>query len=152
MAYEDRTYHGIDRTTAPDPPEHQIVVEKPERGPTERRDVQVLRVLQPEDPDKLEFNWGYSGTGPHETAAAVLADALDLGEPSQSGIGVFSDVDDRTLDRLRVDFVEDVVSQLCDEWRLRHGAVVRWARAWYLQRGIDDLPGALEQLPPLWAD
>ncbi|MEF2529757.1 hypothetical protein [Streptomyces sp. CS62] len=42
-----------------------------------------------------------------------------------------------------------MLSQFCDEWRLRRGVVLRWARAWYLQRGITDLLAALQQFPPL---
>ncbi|MFD6187453.1 hypothetical protein [Streptomyces goshikiensis] len=40
-----------------------------------------------------------------------------------------------------------MLSQFCDEWRLRRGVILRWARAWYLQRGINALPVALQQLP-----
>ncbi|MFE3559417.1 hypothetical protein ACFXKW_31860 [Streptomyces sp. NPDC059193] len=58
---------------------------------------------------------------------------------------------DKDLVRLREDFCEDVLSQFCDEWRLRRGVVLRWARAWYLQRGITDLPSALRE-PPLLLD
>ncbi len=36
-----------------------------------------------------------------------------------------------------------------DEWRLGRAAFLRWARGWYLQRGITDLPAALRELPPL---
>ncbi|MFE4056695.1 hypothetical protein ACFXP3_10425 [Streptomyces sp. NPDC059096] len=38
---------------------------------------------------------------------------------------------------------------LCDQWRLRRGVILRWSLAWYLQRGITDLPAALTDLPPL---
>ncbi|MFD9315866.1 hypothetical protein [Streptomyces goshikiensis] len=51
------------------------------------------------------------------------------------------------LIQLREDFCDDVLSQFCDEWRLRRGVILRWARAWYLQRGINALPVALQQLP-----
>ncbi|MCI3273523.1 hypothetical protein [Streptomyces cylindrosporus] len=42
-----------------------------------------------------------------------------------------------------------MLSQFCDEVRLGRAAVLRWARGWYLQRGITDLPTALRELPPL---
>jgi hypothetical protein len=50
---------------------------------------------------------------------------------------------------LREDFCIDVLSQFCDEWRLGRDAVLRWARGWYVQRGIAELPAALRELPPL---
>ncbi|MER7539523.1 hypothetical protein ABTX77_32770 [Streptomyces sp. NPDC097704] len=50
---------------------------------------------------------------------------------------------------LREDFCDDVLSQFYDQWRLRRGVILRWARAWYLQRGISELPVALRELPPL---
>ncbi|MFE6470147.1 hypothetical protein ACFVGP_03485 [Streptomyces rochei] len=51
--------------------------------------------------------------------------------------------------QLRVDFCDDVLSQLCDQWRLRRGVVLRWSLAWNLQRGINEVPAALRELPPL---
>ncbi|MFD0297399.1 hypothetical protein [Streptomyces sp. NPDC127118] len=61
----------------------------------------------------------------------------------------FSPDEDKTLGALREDFCDDVLSQCCDQWRLRRGVVLRWARAWYLQQGINALPAALYVLPPL---
>jgi hypothetical protein len=154
MAYEDRTYHGVQ-----DGPESgkgdeedwqpaRILVEKPEDGPTQRKRVKVLRVLAPQD-DDAGFGWGYNGHGTSRAAAAILADALDLGDPDKCGISLTAYPQDEILVQLREDFCIDVLSQLCDQWRLRHGAIVRWARGWYLQRGITDLPAAVRQLPPL---
>jgi hypothetical protein len=56
---------------------------------------------------------------------------------------------DDTLVALREDFCADLLSQFSDEWRLGRAAILRWARGWYLQRGITDLPAALQDLPPL---
>ncbi|MFI2184257.1 hypothetical protein [Streptomyces sioyaensis] len=56
---------------------------------------------------------------------------------------------DDTLVALREDFCIDFLSQSCGEWRLGRAAVLRWARGWYLQRGIAELPAALRELPPL---
>lgn len=108
----------------------------------------VLREL-PKPENSGGFGWGYNGTGTSNTAAALLAGALDLGHPDQCGIGFTAQPQDKDLVRLREDFCEDVLSQFCDEWRLRRGVVLRWARAWYLQRGISDLPRALREPPPL---
>ena len=61
-------------------------------------------------------------------------------------VGVYQDA---TFIALRVDFCWDVRSQLCEEWRLRRGAVLRWVRGWYAERGITALPQAVAQLPPI---
>ncbi|MFG3214715.1 hypothetical protein [Streptomyces tendae] len=53
------------------------------------------------------------------------------------------------LAQLREDFCADVLSQLCDQWRHRRSVVLRWSLAWYMQRGIESLPAALRDLPPL---
>lgn len=144
MTYQDRTYHGIGQTN--EHREARILVEEPASGPTERQHAEVLGALQPER-DGLQFNWGYNGNGPSYAAVAILTDALDLGDPNAAGIAVFADRRNEVLNRLRVDFCGDVVSQLCHEWRLRRGAVLRWARGWYTQHGITDLPAALQELP-----
>ncbi|MFZ3562715.1 hypothetical protein ACOKM5_43035 [Streptomyces sp. BH097] len=153
MTYEDRTYHGIrvgpesergdDEKWEP----ARILVEKPEFGPTQRQSVTLLRELA--EPEDRGFGWGYNGGGTSVAAAAILADALDLGDPDVSGIGFLSPAEDDVLSQLREDFCDDVLSQLCDQWRLRRGVILRWSRAWYLQRGITDLPAALTELPPL---
>ncbi|MEK8175020.1 hypothetical protein NKH77_55955 [Streptomyces sp. M19] len=79
----------------------------------------------------------------------ILADALDLGDPDKCGIGYLSSSEDDVLSQLREDFCDDVLSQLCDQWRLRRSVILRWSLAWYLQRGITNLPAALTELPPL---
>ncbi|MEV8057148.1 hypothetical protein AB0P37_11615 [Streptomyces antimycoticus] len=154
MAYEDCTYHGIqygpetDRGDEEEWKPARILVEKPEFGPTERQyGVTVLRELA--EPEAGGFGWGYNGGGTSAAAAAILADALDLGDPDKCGIGYATYPEDEVLAQLREDFCDDVLSQLCDQWRLRRGVVLRWSLAWYLQRGIDELPAALRELPPL---
>ncbi|MFD5348965.1 hypothetical protein ACFWJY_35775 [Streptomyces anulatus] len=155
MAYEDCTYHGIQvgpETRSNDDDMEwrpvRIVVETPEFGPTQRETLTVLRELT--EPEGGEFDWGFNGTGTSNAAAVILADALGLGDPEECGISFLSVEEDKTLGVLREDFCDDVLSQCCDEWRLRRGAVLRWARAWYLQQGNTDLPAALQELPPLW--
>ncbi|MFD5072169.1 hypothetical protein ACFWNC_30235 [Streptomyces sp. NPDC058369] len=98
------------------------------------------------EPECGGFGWGYNGGG---TIAAVLADALDLGDPDKCGIGYASHPENPMLADLREDFCDDVLSQFYDRWRLRRGAVPVWTRAWYLQQGIDELPAVLRELPPL---
>ncbi|MFF7764213.1 hypothetical protein [Streptomyces griseorubiginosus] len=154
MAYQDCTYHGIQdgpetgRADAEEWHPARILVEKPEFGPTERQlGVTVLRELA--EPKNSGFGWGYNGGGTSAAAGVILADALALGDPDQCGIGYDADRGDDVLVQLREDFCDDVLSQLCDQWRLRRGVILRWSRAWYLQRGIEKLPAALRQLPPL---
>ncbi|MGQ4465258.1 hypothetical protein ACN6LC_004659 [Streptomyces violaceoruber] len=153
MAYEDCTYHGIQDGPASDSSDAEewqparILVEEPEFGPTERQDVTVLRELT--EPETGGFGWGYNGGGTSAAAAAILADALDLGDPDTCGIGYATYPEDELLAQLREDFCDDVLSQLCDQWRLRRSVVLRWSLAWYMQRGIDSLPAALRTLPPL---
>ncbi|WP_327215343.1 hypothetical protein OG483_17410 [[Kitasatospora] papulosa] len=162
MAYEDRTYHGVQNgpenppRKGEEPQPASIFVEKPEFGPTERREVTVLYELRPEDPERVGgFGWGYNGHGTSRAAAAILADALDLTDPREPGdldkvgIAMTGWPQDDVLVGMREDFCDDVLSQCCDQWRLRRGVVLRWARAWYLQQGIDELPDALQELSPL---
>jgi len=132
----DWTYHGtLDRANN----RARITVEQTVFGPTERATARVLRELAP---PAGGFGWGYNGGGPARAAAAVLDDALELG-----GLGNSGSFQDRTLDHLRYDFCWDVMSQMCDEWRLRRGAVLRWARGWYAEHGITSLPRAVAGLP-----
>src|SRR5687768_13722554 len=79
------------------------------------------------------MGWGYNGSGTSAAASAILTDALGQ-EPS---------VD------LREDFCEDVLSQFMDEWRLRRGVVLRWVRGWCAEHGVESLPAAVAQLPPV---
>jgi hypothetical protein len=143
MPYQDRTYHGVQTYET-----SRIEAEIPATGPTERKSVTVLYELHPADAHG-SFGWGYNGGGTSRAAAAILADALDLGDQDAAGISLGAYPEDRVLVDLREEFCEDVLSQFCDEWRLRRSVVLRWTRAWYLQRGIDQLPPALQQLPPL---
>ncbi|GHI27087.1 hypothetical protein Shyd_84580 [Streptomyces hydrogenans] len=88
MAYEDRTYHGIQQGPASEGEWHpaRLLVEVPEFGPTERQyGITVLRELV--EPEGGGFGWGYNGGGTSAAAAAILADALDLGDPEKAGLG-----------------------------------------------------------------
>ncbi|MYV97270.1 hypothetical protein [Streptomyces sp. SID3343] len=84
---------------------------------------------------------GYTGTS--NAAAAVLADVLDLDARTIRTAEWEYD----PIARLHEAFCSDFLSTACDRWRLRHGAILRWARAWYLQHGVTDLPQALLKLP-----
>ena len=142
----DWAYHGIGPRMSADGRAH-IMVEDVAFGPTERQDTAVLRELA--EPAYGGFLWGYNGSGPLWAAAAILADALGLGDPAACGIDAASPQRDDTLIALRGDFTWDVTSQLCEEWRLRRGAVLRWVRGWYAEHGITNLPQAAAQLPPI---
>lgn len=145
----DRTYHGIpaQHDDIEDGVPARILVEHPESGPTQRQNGKVLRELAV-GADELGFGWGYNGGGTSQAAAAVLADALNI----DIELIEFPAGTDRLLCRLREDFCEDVLSQLCDEWRLRRGAVLRWVRGWYAQYGLRDLPAAVAELPRIHFD
>jgi hypothetical protein len=142
----DWTYHGIGPLTAADDGAH-ILVEVTEFGPTERQKITVLRELA-EPP--YGFHWGYNGGGPGRAAAAILADALSLGDPDTCGIGTAASPLNTTLGELRFDFCWDVLTQFCAEWRMRRGAILRWVRGWYAEHGFIDLPQAAVQLPPAY--
>jgi hypothetical protein len=98
-----------------------------------------------EEPEHSGFGWGYNGGGTSATAAAILADALDL-DPDEFDL---IEADDETLESLREDFCTDVLAVCADEFRLRRGAVLRWVRGWYAQHGVTDLPSAVADLPPV---
>jgi hypothetical protein len=118
----------------------RIFVEESKKGPTERVTAKMLgELMQGRDSDAplsgLYFGWGYNGTGTSAAARAILADAMGI-EPS---------------DDLREGFAADVLTYLCDEWRLRRGAVLRWVRGWYAEHNISSLPPAVADLPPALA-
>jgi hypothetical protein len=115
---DDWAYHGIGPIGSADGAAH-IVVEDVVFGLTERKGIPVLRELAA--PAYGGFSWGYNGGGPARAAAAVLADALGLGDPDNCGLG--ADRPEDVLARLSSDFCWDVMIQLCDEWRLRRGAI-----------------------------
>lgn len=130
---EDRTYRGYRKGQW-----HSLIdVELAEYGPTERKGALVIKTITNGSGGifkGLELNWGYNGTGTSVAAYEVLADAL--GEPP--------------TDELREAFCEDVLSQFGPEWRLRRGAVLRWALGWGVQHGkVGELPDILRALPPV---
>ena len=129
---EDRTYHGFNDDGSSDPNDRfRLVVELSEFGPTEREYPYQLRHL------KGSFGWGYNGSGTSETAEAILRDALDL--PARAQL----------LQEMQSAFCEDVVAHFAEEFMIRRGAVLRWARGWAAQHGVTNLPKALINLPPV---
>lgn len=139
----DWIYHGVGRDVSADGRTH-LMAERAEVGPSERQHAVVLRELPDDD-----FYWGYGGDGPNRAAAAILADALGLGDPYDCGLGLAGQTQDATFSALRVDFCCDVLRHLCEEWRLSRGTVLRWVRGWYAEHGITALPQAVAQLPPI---
>jgi hypothetical protein len=120
------------------------LVEKPESGPTERANAPVFRVLCPKDEETFGgFGWGYNGGGTSRAAAAVLADALDLGDPDACGMTMLAYPRNDTLVELREDFCVDVLAQFPAEWRIHRRAVLRWARGWYAEHNIAAVPEAI---------
>jgi Family of unknown function (DUF6166) len=81
-----------------------------------------------------DISWGHNGGGGGNSAAAelILGDAIGE-QPSFD---------------LREAFCEDILMQLCDDWRLGRGAVLRWARGWYTEHGEDALMPAAVAAPP----
>ncbi|MDQ8707557.1 hypothetical protein RCO28_34565 [Streptomyces sp. LHD-70] len=148
MTEQDRTYHGV-HTDDVGEAKRRVLVETTESGPTERQlRGRVLYELTAKDAEALGgFHWGYGGSGPGRAADAILADALDLGDPWASGFNGWPV--DPVLQALSLDFVADVLSQCCAEWRISRATVLRWCRGWYAQQGIEDLPEALADLPEL---
>lgn len=124
------TYHGwFDR----DEDSNGIVaVEISEFGPTERQGTIALYRLS----DQYGFNWGYQGGGPGRVASAVLTDALGR-QPWGAMPG---------------SFVDDVVSQFTEEWRMRRSAILRWIGGWVAGQPAahqpDILPQVLADIPP----
>ncbi|WP_423717145.1 DUF6166 domain-containing protein [Actinomycetospora cinnamomea] len=125
----DWTYHGYSLGHDVDDEPFRIdVVTTQLDGPPDRRE--HLRSLSREGGP---FNWGYEGGGPHNAANAMLADALEL---------------DEAPPELVLCYCADVVSQLRSPWRLRRGAVLRYARGWFAEQGSQAMPAALRQIPP----
>jgi hypothetical protein len=135
MRSADVTYHGIqDDEQVNATFSGRIFVEQSKTGPTERETAKTLwELVQGRGTgwSGLQFGWGYNGTGTSAAARAILADAMGV-EPS---------------DDLREDFAADVLTYLCDEWRFRQGAVLRWVRGWYAEHGISSLPSSVANLP-----
>ena len=142
---DDWTYHGVGQRISPDGRAH-ILVEGTMFGLTEHERVAASREL--DEPVHGGFYWGCNGGGPARAATAILADALNPGGPVPSGLDPTAATQDATLGALRSDFCWDVLSQLCEEWRLRRDAVLRWVRGWYTEHGLTDLPQAAAQLAP----
>jgi hypothetical protein len=141
----DWTYHGVGQRKSSDDQAH-IFVEDTVFGLTEHENATTLRELNA--PTGGGFYWGYNGSGPAWAATAILADALSPDGPAPAGLDPMATTQDATLCALRADFIWDVTSQLCDEWRLRRDAVLRWVRGWYAEQGLTNLPPAAAQLPP----
>jgi len=142
LSRDDWTYHGVGSVRSADG-RPRILVEHTVFG-RDGDGSSVLRELPA--PDYGGYAWGYDGGGPARAAAAILADALDLGSAEGMGLQPGQSVD--TLGQLRRDFCWDVLTQVTDEWRLRRGAVLRWVRGWYAEKGITDIPAAAVHLPP----
>ncbi|MCM3920270.1 hypothetical protein ND748_01015 [Frankia sp. AiPs1] len=123
----------------------RILVETPASGPTQREDAKVLREIA--ELADGGFGWGHNGSSTSRTAAVVLADALDLDLEAVEFGGIR---DGDPLGDLREDFCAEVLTDLCDEWRLNRRALVRWAAGWYHQRGITDAPPLLRD--PRWVE
>jgi len=74
----------------------------------DRRDESPRLDIANHSPTSL--NWGYCGSGPHQLAIALLADA----------------VDDGVADRLAGRFKFDVIGGLPDSWSLTREDIVAW--------------------------
>lgn len=105
----DRVYHGVRGDDAAGFTK-RLLVERPAEGPTERQSVTVLWELP--EPSDGGFGWGYDGVGTSRAAAAILADALDLGpDIDRAGISVGASYPkDTVLVGLREEFCSDVLS------------------------------------------
>jgi hypothetical protein len=114
----NRVYHGIGAASG------RLWVEPPAEGPTERADIKPIRELLP--PSDGSFGWGYNGGGPSRAAAAILADAFEAG-PETFWPGLH---DDTTNLDMREAFCEDILTYVCDEFRISRYAVLTWANGW----------------------
>jgi hypothetical protein len=125
---EDRCYHGVMGEFT-----GRIFIEHTEFGPSAREPGHLV-VIGEASSHEGGYTWGYIGTGPRDTANAVLMDATGWNEiPRQ----------------LASDFVEDVVSQLADQWRLRRGAILRWLRGYYAQHEVTNPPAPARWPTPI---
>lgn len=120
---QDRTYHGL-----PDTDEQggqRIVVEEFGGGPTKRQRAEILYELENQRGyyGPHAFWWGYQGTNPHDTAIAILTDALGK----------------RPTREMEHAFVEDVVAHLCTEWLMNRRMILRWARGWCIEHSVGPL-------------
>jgi hypothetical protein len=166
-AYDEyRIYHGIydvEGNRGGESP-FWIDVEHPEGGPTGREaKTEVYRSFNtnpyhnleygkgrktwsPRDPIRYPgkgsgigpyFGWGYNGGGASAAAELILGDATGE-QPSFD---------------LREAFCEDILTQLCDDWRLSRGAVLRWARGWYTEHSENaPMPADVAAPPRLHID
>lgn len=149
--HEERVYHGITerhRDNRHEWSQLRILVEESASGPTERKNVAVLHELSVaySDDGSSDFNWGYGGGGPYRTAAAVLADALDLESAETAGMAWWAAGEiDPTMGALCQAFRTDFVSHFGSDWRISRPAVLRWALGWANQCGVElqitGLPG-----------
>lgn len=140
--HKDRTYHGIQEgpeTTGRAVDPGRLMVRRTPHGVDEKtkrplREIPELR--------STAFTWGYDGNGPSATAAAILADALNLDPVLLDGGRA-----EEPYASLREDFVEDFLVAAYDVFRLRRRAVLRWVHGWWVQHGGDlPLPLALADL------
>lgn len=117
----NRTYHGLNADGG------HIKVETFGGGPTERRNAMVLYLLENPEPHfgQHRFWWGYTGSSAHDTALAILVDALGKKEPSE------------VPREIQQAFCRDVIAHLDDEFHLNRMAVVRWTRGWCAEHGVE---------------
>ncbi|MGW9310680.1 DUF6166 domain-containing protein [Saccharomonospora azurea] len=122
---KDRVYHGINGNAEGHDTRIQVV--KGGGGFTEREPdhVTALYELDPQKP----FWWGYTGSGPGRTAAAIIDDILpDL----VAADPVLGDLDQAQRSQLVVAFLTDVVGHLhnLEEFWLSSQSVLRWTRGY----------------------
>ena len=137
-----------------DPLQGRIAVEVPRRLGSPK----VLRKLErPLDEDgevTYGFTWGYEGSGPEVSGAAVLSDALGITVEALGGLalgGITAEaVAGKAPEGLAHDSCADVMSNLPpqeQEWRMERRTVLWWVRGWYVGRRMSP-PAAVLELPP----
>lgn len=119
--HPDRTYHGMGAEGG------HIKVESYGGGPTQRLNIQVLYLLENFDQHygPHRFWWGYTGGSAHDTARAILCDALGKTDP----VAVPKEIQQA--------FCQDVIAHLDDEFHLNRMALVRWTRGWCAEHGVE---------------